>query len=143
MRRFRKCEFKLYIAWYSHRFLPILILNAEAKLLLILCSRFCWPTKVALPPQIVGFSVQQASTMDTSLGKFRIPPASLYAFFIVSIMSTLAIYDRLILPLLKKSRGSQGKWWTLATMMFLHSTYMNKISSTFKIRNFFMLLHYS
>nr|XP_023892563.1 protein NRT1/ PTR FAMILY 6.2-like [Quercus suber] len=46
--------------------------------------------------------------MDRSIGNFQIPAASLYAFFVVAIMITLAIYDRLIMPLMKKSRNSQG-----------------------------------
>ncbi|KAK7843490.1 protein nrt1/ ptr family 6.2 [Quercus suber] len=45
--------------------------------------------------------------MDRSIGNFQIPAASLYAFFVVAIMITLAIYDRLIMPLMKKSRNSQ------------------------------------
>jgi len=52
--------------------------------------------------------VQQAATMDRSIGNFQIPAASLYAFFVVAKMITLAIYDRLIMPLMKKSRNSQG-----------------------------------
>uniref|UniRef100_A0A2N9I4D3 Major facilitator superfamily (MFS) profile domain-containing protein n=1 Tax=Fagus sylvatica TaxID=28930 RepID=A0A2N9I4D3_FAGSY len=86
----------------------------EVKMLIKLLP--IWATTIifwTIHAQLASFSVQQASTMDRSLGNFQIPPASLYAFFIVSIMSTLAIYDRLIMPLLKKSRGSQGKCSTL------------------------------
>ena len=70
-----------------------------------------WATTIifwTIHTQLAGFSVQQAATMDRSIGKFQIPPASLYAFFVVSIMTTLAIYDRLIMPLMKKYKRSQG-----------------------------------
>ena len=89
-----------------------------------------WATTIifwTIHAQLASFSVQQASTMDTSLGNFQIPPASLYAFFIVSIMSTLAIYDRLIMPLLKKSRGSQGKCSTLQWCYYIQLTWTNFI----------------
>ncbi|KAL4654049.1 hypothetical protein ACB092_01G350400 [Castanea dentata] len=70
-----------------------------------------WATTIifwTIHVQLAGFSVQQAATMDRSIEKFQIPPASLYAFFVVSIMTTLAIYDRLIMPLMKKYKRSQG-----------------------------------
>lgn len=51
--------------------------------------------------QLVTFSVEQASTMDRSIGDFRIPAASLTAFFVSAILISLATYDRLILPFLK------------------------------------------
>ncbi|XP_065631694.1 protein NRT1/ PTR FAMILY 6.2-like [Quercus suber] len=70
-----------------------------------------WATTIifwTIHAQLASFSVQQAATMDRSIGKFQIPPASLYAFFVVAIIITLATYDRLIMPLMKKTRNSQG-----------------------------------
>ncbi|KAK2645973.1 hypothetical protein Ddye_021168 [Dipteronia dyeriana] len=59
--------------------------------------------------QMASFSVQQASTMDRHLGNFIIPPGSYNVFLIGPIMITLAIYDRLFMPLFKKySKRKQG-----------------------------------
>ncbi|GLT26167.1 hypothetical protein SLA2020_012520 [Shorea laevis] len=59
--------------------------------------------------QIYSFSVQQAATMDRSLGKnFPVPVSSFGVFLIVSGILFLAIYDRLIMPLFRKSKKSKG-----------------------------------
>ncbi|KAA3476925.1 protein NRT1/PTR FAMILY 6.2 [Gossypium australe] len=58
--------------------------------------------------QMVSFSVQQALTMERSIGNFEIPAASFNVFMIGSIMLTLAIHDRLIMPLFRKTRHSHG-----------------------------------
>ncbi|XVF88382.1 hypothetical protein PTKIN_Ptkin19aG0046400 [Pterospermum kingtungense] len=58
--------------------------------------------------QMASFSVQQALTMDRSIGTFEIPPASFNVFMIGSIMLTLAIYDRLVMPLFRKTKKPQG-----------------------------------
>lgn len=58
--------------------------------------------------QMITFSVQQASTMDRSIGNFEIPAGSLSVFFVFAILITLAVYDRLIIPLWKKWKGKPG-----------------------------------
>ncbi|GLT26164.1 hypothetical protein SLA2020_012490 [Shorea laevis] len=58
--------------------------------------------------QMITFSVEQASTMERSIGNFQIPAGSLTVFFIVAIMITLAVYDRLIMPFWKKWKGKPG-----------------------------------
>ncbi|KAL4029261.1 hypothetical protein IC575_012488 [Cucumis melo] len=58
--------------------------------------------------QMITFSVVQASTMERSLGNFKIPAGSLTVFFVVAILITLAFYDRLIMPLWKKWKGQPG-----------------------------------
>ncbi|KAF5482158.1 hypothetical protein F2P56_002748, partial [Juglans regia] len=58
--------------------------------------------------QMITFSVEQASTMERSLGNFQIPAGSLTVFFVVAIMITLAVNDRLIMPLWKKWKGKPG-----------------------------------
>ncbi|KAM3714072.1 hypothetical protein ACB098_01G307000 [Castanea mollissima] len=81
----------------------------EVKILIKLLP--IWATAIifwTIHAQLASFSVQQAATMDRSIGNFQIPAASLYAFFVVAIVITLAIYDRLIMPLMKKSRNCQG-----------------------------------
>lgn len=58
--------------------------------------------------QMITFSVEQAATMERSIGSFKIPAGSLTVFFVGAILITLAIYDRVIMPLLKKWKGKQG-----------------------------------
>ncbi|KAK6782241.1 hypothetical protein RDI58_020037 [Solanum bulbocastanum] len=58
--------------------------------------------------QLVTFSVEQASTMERSIANFRIPAASLTAFFVSAILISLATYDRLIVPFLKKWTTKSG-----------------------------------
>ncbi|KAK2966306.1 hypothetical protein RJ640_018117 [Escallonia rubra] len=58
--------------------------------------------------QMITFSVQQASTMERSVGNFQIPAGSLTVFFVTAILITLAVYDRLVMPLWKKWKGQPG-----------------------------------
>ncbi|KAG9146119.1 hypothetical protein Leryth_015906 [Lithospermum erythrorhizon] len=58
--------------------------------------------------QMITFSVEQASTMERSIGNFQIPAGSLTVFFVAAILITLAVYDRLIMPIWKKWKGKQG-----------------------------------
>lgn len=58
--------------------------------------------------QMITFSVQQASTMERSIGTFIIPAGSLTVFFVLAILLTCAIYDTLIIPLWKKWKGKPG-----------------------------------
>ncbi|KAK1415266.1 hypothetical protein QVD17_31044 [Tagetes erecta] len=53
--------------------------------------------------QVTTFSVSQATTMDRHIGKsFLIPPGSLTLFFVGSILLTVPVYDRVIVPLAKR-----------------------------------------
>ncbi|KAG5249190.1 nitrate transporter family protein [Salix suchowensis] len=53
--------------------------------------------------QMTTFSVSQATTMDRHIGKsFRIPAASLTVFFVGSILLTVPVYDRIIVPIARK-----------------------------------------
>ncbi|OVA14399.1 Proton-dependent oligopeptide transporter family [Macleaya cordata] len=58
--------------------------------------------------QMITFSVEQASTMKRSIGNFQIPAGSLTVFFVGAILITLAVNDRVIMPLWKKWKGNQG-----------------------------------
>ncbi|XP_057508583.1 protein NRT1/ PTR FAMILY 6.2-like [Actinidia eriantha] len=58
--------------------------------------------------QMITFSVEQASTMERSIGGFQIPAGSLTVFFVAAILITLAVNDRLIMPLWKRSSGKPG-----------------------------------
>ncbi|KAK9698753.1 hypothetical protein RND81_08G128500 [Saponaria officinalis] len=65
-----------------------------------------WATTIefwTIHAQMTTFSVSQAVTMDRHIGsKFQIPPASMTAFLIASILATVPIYDRLIAPIAAK-----------------------------------------
>ncbi|KAJ4958322.1 hypothetical protein NE237_025433 [Protea cynaroides] len=58
--------------------------------------------------QMITFSVEQATTMERSIGKFQIPAGSFAIFFVGAILITLAVYDRLIMPICKKWKGKEG-----------------------------------
>lgn len=57
---------------------------------------------------MITFSVEQASTMNRFVGNFEIPAGSLTVFFVAAILLTLAVYDRLIMPLWKRWKGQPG-----------------------------------
>ncbi|XLR03638.1 hypothetical protein S83_069836 [Arachis hypogaea] len=52
--------------------------------------------------QLSTFSIQQSSTMDTNLGSFKVPPASLPVFPGLFIMVLAPMYDYAILPFARK-----------------------------------------
>lgn len=58
--------------------------------------------------QMITFSVEQATTMRRSMGSFQIPAGSLTVFFVAAILITLAVYDRLVMPICKKLWGKPG-----------------------------------
>lgn len=58
--------------------------------------------------QMITFSVEQAATMERNVGNFQIPAGSLTVFFVVAILLTLAVNDRIIMPLWKKLNGKPG-----------------------------------
>ncbi|XP_054824489.1 protein NRT1/ PTR FAMILY 6.3-like [Prosopis cineraria] len=76
----------------------------EVKLILRMLP--IWATTIifwTVYAQMTTFSVSQATTMDRHIGKsFQIPPASLTVFFVGSILLTVPIYDRIIVPIGRK-----------------------------------------
>ncbi|KAI4343835.1 hypothetical protein L6164_011139 [Bauhinia variegata] len=52
--------------------------------------------------QLSTFSVQQSATMNTKLGSFKVPPASLPVFPVIFIMILAPLYDRIIVPFARK-----------------------------------------
>ncbi|XP_038876101.1 protein NRT1/ PTR FAMILY 6.3-like [Benincasa hispida] len=73
----------------------------EVKLVLRMLP--IWATTIifwTVYAQMTTFSVSQATTMNRRLGKsFEIPAASLTVFFVASILLTVPIYDRFIVPI--------------------------------------------
>ncbi|CDP14862.1 unnamed protein product [Coffea canephora] len=57
--------------------------------------------------QLSTFSVQQAATMDTRIGSFTVPPASLPVFPVIFIMILAPIYNHIIIPLARKATGTE------------------------------------
>lgn len=57
--------------------------------------------------QLSTFSVQQAATMDTTIGSFRIPPASLPVFPVTFIMIMAPVYNHIIIPFARKVTGTE------------------------------------
>lgn len=70
-----------------------------------------WATTIlfwTIYAQMITFSVEQASTMERSIGSFQIPAGSLTVFFVGAILITLAVYDRVIMPLCRRLKGTEG-----------------------------------
>ncbi|XP_062192760.1 protein NRT1/ PTR FAMILY 6.3-like [Phragmites australis] len=57
--------------------------------------------------QMTTFSVSQATTMDRHIGaSFQIPAGSLTVFFVGSILLTVPVYDRLVVPMARRLSGN-------------------------------------
>ncbi|XP_062195452.1 protein NRT1/ PTR FAMILY 6.3-like [Phragmites australis] len=57
--------------------------------------------------QMTTFSVSQATTMDRRIGaSFQIPAGSLTVFFVGSILLTVPVYDRVIVPVARRLSGN-------------------------------------
>ncbi|KAL6857013.1 hypothetical protein ACP4OV_018395 [Aristida adscensionis] len=57
--------------------------------------------------QMTTFSVSQATTMDRRLGAaFKIPAGSLTVFFVGSILLTVPVYDRVVVPVARRLSGN-------------------------------------
>ncbi|XP_006652449.1 protein NRT1/ PTR FAMILY 4.5-like [Oryza brachyantha] len=56
-------------------------------------------------PLLLTFTVQQGSMTNTRLGKIHIPPATLFVIPITFQMLMLAVYDRFLVPFLRKRTG--------------------------------------
>ncbi|OEL23982.1 Protein NRT1/ PTR FAMILY 4.3 [Dichanthelium oligosanthes] len=59
-------------------------------------------------PLILNFTVQQGNTMDTRLGAIHISPATLFVIPTVFQMVILIVYDRFIVPFLRRITGYVG-----------------------------------
>ncbi|MED6193744.1 hypothetical protein PIB30_022375 [Stylosanthes scabra] len=90
--------------WERKWYLSTLTDVEEVKMVLRMLP--IWATTImfwTVYAQMSTFSVSQATTMDRHIGKsFQIPAASLTAFFVGSILLTVPIYDRIIVPITRK-----------------------------------------
>lgn len=58
--------------------------------------------------QMSNYFVLQGETMNTHLGNFQIPPASLSIFDTLSVIFWVPIYDRIIVPIARKFTGRKN-----------------------------------
>ncbi|CAJ1944027.1 unnamed protein product [Sphenostylis stenocarpa] len=57
--------------------------------------------------QLSTFSVQQSATMNTMLGSFKVPPASLPVFPVLFIMILAPLYNHIIVPFARKVTNTE------------------------------------
>lgn len=58
--------------------------------------------------QTATFFVKQAKEMDRRVfNRFEIPPASIYTLTAIGMMTSVALYDRLLLPYLRRATGNE------------------------------------
>ncbi|CAN6207403.1 unnamed protein product [Urochloa humidicola] len=57
--------------------------------------------------QLSTFSVEQAATMDTRVGKLTVPPASLPVFPVTFIILLAPVYDHAIIPFARRVTGTE------------------------------------
>ena len=61
----------------------------------------------AVYAQMSTLFVEQGRMMDTNIGSFNIPAASLSAFDVISVVLWVPLYDRIIVPIAKKFTGKE------------------------------------
>ena len=78
-----------------------------------------WATGIvfsAVYAQMSTMFVEQGMVMDTSIGSFTIPPASLSSFDVISVIFWVPIYDRVIVPIARKFTGKERGFSELQRM---------------------------
>ncbi|KAH0707655.1 hypothetical protein KY285_010252 [Solanum tuberosum] len=69
-----------------------------------------WATGIvfsAVYAQMATLFVEQGTVMDTAIGSFRIPPASLSLFDAVSVIIWVPVYDRILVPIARSFTGKE------------------------------------
>ena len=70
----------------------------------------------AVYAQMSTLFVEQGTMMDTALGSFTIPPASLSTFDTISVIFWVPVYDRIIVPIARKFTGRERGFSELQRM---------------------------
>ncbi|KAJ8485068.1 hypothetical protein OPV22_017553 [Ensete ventricosum] len=95
-------------ATQGKRRLPTLTDVEEVKIVIRMLP--IWATTImfwTVYAQMTTFSVSQATTMDRRIGpSFRIPPGALTVFFVGSILLTVPVYDRVVVPVSRRLTGN-------------------------------------
>ncbi|KAE9601011.1 putative proton-dependent oligopeptide transporter family, major facilitator superfamily [Lupinus albus] len=103
---------------YSNRWRLCTVTQVEE--LKILIRMFpVWATGIifsAVNVQTTSLFVVQGRMMDTSIGSFRIPPASLISFNVISIVFWVPVYDRIIVPIARKITSKERGFSELQRM---------------------------
>ncbi|XP_027096910.1 protein NRT1/ PTR FAMILY 8.3-like [Coffea arabica] len=78
-----------------------------------------WATGIvfsAVYAQMSTMFVEQGTMMDTSIGSFTIPAASLSTFDVISVIFWVPVYDRILVPIARKFTGKQKGFTVLQRM---------------------------
>uniref|UniRef100_A0A0D9XR70 Major facilitator superfamily (MFS) profile domain-containing protein n=1 Tax=Leersia perrieri TaxID=77586 RepID=A0A0D9XR70_9ORYZ len=81
----------------------------ETKIILRMVPIFLTAALGYMPVSVIlTFTVQQGNTMDTRLGRIRVSPATLFVIPTVFQMAILVVYDRAVVPALRRITGRVG-----------------------------------
>lgn len=78
-----------------------------------------WATGIvfaAVYAQISTMFVEQGMVLDTTIGSFTIPPASLSTFDVISVIVWVPIYDRILVPIARRFTGKERGFSELQRM---------------------------
>ncbi|MED6124017.1 hypothetical protein PIB30_055085 [Stylosanthes scabra] len=78
-----------------------------------------WATGIifaAVYAQMSTLFVEQGTMMDTTIGSFSIPPASLSTFDVISVIFWVPVYDKVIVPMARKFTGKERGFTELQRM---------------------------
>ncbi|XP_073305484.1 protein NRT1/ PTR FAMILY 8.3 [Primulina huaijiensis] len=78
-----------------------------------------WATGIvfsAVYAQMSTMFVEQGAMMDTSIGSFKIPAASLSTFDVISVIFWVPVYDRVLVPIAQKLTGKERGFSELQRM---------------------------
>ncbi|KAL5995455.1 hypothetical protein ACLOJK_025517 [Asimina triloba] len=78
-----------------------------------------WATGIvfsAVYAQMSTMFVEQGMVLDTTLGSFTIPPASLSTFDVISVIIWVPLYDRVLVPVARKFTGKERGFSELQRM---------------------------
>ncbi|KAB1205930.1 Protein NRT1/ PTR FAMILY 8.3 [Morella rubra] len=78
-----------------------------------------WATGIvfsAVYAQMSTMFVEQGMVMDTTIGSFTIPPASLSSFDVISVIFWVPIYDKVVVPIARKFTGKERGFSELQRM---------------------------
>ncbi|XP_010937011.1 protein NRT1/ PTR FAMILY 8.3 [Elaeis guineensis] len=78
-----------------------------------------WATTIvfsAVYAQISTMFVEQGMVLDTTIGSFTIPPASLATFDVISVIVWVPVYDRILVPIVRRFTGKERGFSELQRM---------------------------
>ncbi|KAJ3679711.1 hypothetical protein LUZ60_017722 [Juncus effusus] len=98
----------------------ILVTVTQVEELKILLRMFpIWATTIifsSVHAQMSTMFVEQGAVLDTKIGSFTIPPASLSTFDIISVIIWVPVYDRLLVPMARRFTGNERGFSALQRM---------------------------